>query len=155
MEKVIQKIIPVALCVTFALRRCTAAVMSWRTYCIDSHFPSKEYWTPYYRRPLRMICFRRNLTIAYSPPVNRLSTFGRQMILFCLAWEFDFTHVNDQYAKLKRITSCIPCTYHSRTWLYLDLEVRQLLKSTGGVNLMDIMNSRIMTGAGNTVLNQL
>jgi hypothetical protein len=29
----------------------------------------------------------------------------------CLAWEFDFTHVSDQHTKLKRITSCIPCTY--------------------------------------------
>jgi hypothetical protein len=48
-----------------------------------------------------------------SPGVNRLSTFGRKIILFSLAWDYDFTHVNDQHTKLKRITSCIQCTYRS------------------------------------------
>jgi hypothetical protein len=46
----------------------------------------------------------------HPTPVNRLSTLGRSMILFCLAWEIDYTHVNDQNTKLKMITSCIPCT---------------------------------------------
>jgi hypothetical protein len=30
--------------------------------------------------------------------------------LFCLVWEFDFTHINEH---TKKITSCILCTYRS------------------------------------------
>jgi hypothetical protein len=44
---------------------------------------------------------------------NRLSTFRMSIILFCLTWEFDFTHGNDQHSKLKQITGCIPFTHQS------------------------------------------
>jgi hypothetical protein len=37
--------------------------------------------------------------------------------LACHAWVFDFTHINDQHTRLKRIISCILCTYQYHSCL--------------------------------------
>jgi hypothetical protein len=66
------------------------------------------------------------LCLANSTSVNRLSTFGRWIILFCLDWEFDF-HSRQwstyQRGLLAAFRALIILVYFCASWLYLDFEV--------------------------------
>jgi hypothetical protein len=67
---------------------------------------------------------------------------------FCLAWEFDFTHVNDQHTKLRGL-QLNPCTYHFclttvHGFIWILKVGNSLLKNTVSTNV-DICINRLST----------
>jgi hypothetical protein len=69
----------------------------------------------------------RTITNRYAPPSIGCPHSGGRLFYFALTG--NLTHGSTHQIQWDYF-SCIPCTYHFCTRLYLDLAVRQLLKST-------------------------
>jgi hypothetical protein len=76
---------------------CAGFWLSWILTVLDSD--CAKFWLGWIFSLCWILTVRRQYN---NNHVNRLSTFGRS-ILFCLAWKFDCTHINDQHTKLKLI----------------------------------------------------